>query len=184
MYGCFVRARCFANGWSRDCQSASPARRAKRISSACASIRCGWRSPRWSLGLALCLGRIGSGFPNQRDFEFNLLAGREASRRWAKPYSQDLRDRVIEAVKRAEMSRRAAACRYEISESVAIKWLERVERDGSREPVGHGGHRASKLMPHRDFLEAAPGREIRTSRFEALCTIAFRPSEGSKPTPR
>ena len=30
------------------------------------------------------------------------------------------------------MSRRAAARRHEISESVAIKWLERVERDGSR----------------------------------------------------
>ena len=44
----------------------------------------------------------------------------------AKPYSQDLRDRVIDAVKRGEMSRRAAASRYEISESVAIKWLERV----------------------------------------------------------
>lgn len=71
-----------------------------------------------------------------------------------KPYSQDLRDRVIDAVKRG-MSRRAAARHYEISESVAIKWLERVERDGSREPVGHGGHRPSKLMPHRDFLEAA-----------------------------
>jgi transposase len=56
---------------------------------------------------------------------------------------------------RGGMSRRAAARRYEISESVAIKWLERVERDGSRKPVGHGGHRASKLMPHRDFLEAA-----------------------------
>jgi transposase len=72
-----------------------------------------------------------------------------------KAYSQDLRDRVIEAVERGEMSRRAAARRYEISESVAIKWLERLERDGSREPVGHGGHRASKLMPHRGFLEAA-----------------------------
>jgi transposase len=72
-----------------------------------------------------------------------------------KPYSQDLRDRVIDAVERGAMSRRAAARRYEISESVAIKWLERLERDGSREPVGHGGHRASKLMPHRDFLQAA-----------------------------
>ena len=72
-----------------------------------------------------------------------------------KPYSQDLRDRVIDAVERGEMSRRAAARRYEISESVAIKWLERVERHGSREPIGHGGHRASKLMPHRAFLEAA-----------------------------
>ena len=72
-----------------------------------------------------------------------------------KPYSQDLRDRVIDAVERGEMSRRAAARRYAISESVAIKWLERVERHGSREPVGHGGHRASKLTPHRDFLQAA-----------------------------
>ena len=71
-----------------------------------------------------------------------------------KPYSQDLRDRVIDAVKRG-LSRRAAARHYEIRESLAIKWLERVERDGSREPVGHGGHRPSKLMPHRDFLEAA-----------------------------
>jgi transposase len=53
------------------------------------------------------------------------------------------------------MSRRAAARRYGISESVAIKWLERVERHGSREPVGHGGHRASKLMAHRGCLEAA-----------------------------
>ena len=42
-----------------------------------------------------------------------------------KPYSQDLRDRVIDAVERGGMSRRERARRYEISESVAIKWLER-----------------------------------------------------------
>jgi transposase len=40
-----------------------------------------------------------------------------------------LRDRVIDAVERGEMSRRAAARRYAISESVAITWLERVERE-------------------------------------------------------
>jgi transposase len=78
----------------------------------------------------------------------------------AKPYSQDLRDRVIEAVERGKMSRRAAGRHYAISESVAIKWLERLERQGSREPVGHGGHRASKLMPHRDFLKGRARREI------------------------
>ena len=100
----------------------------------------------------------------------------------AKAYSQDLRDRVIDAVERDEMSRRAAARRYAISESVAIKWLERVERDGSREPVGHGRHRASKLMPHRDFLDAVRAEKPDvTLRF---CAIAFRPSEGSKPTPQ
>ena len=46
----------------------------------------------------------------------------------AKPYSQDLRDRVIEAVERGKMSRRAAGRHYAISEFVAIKWLERLER--------------------------------------------------------
>ena len=85
-----------------------------------------------------------------------------------KPYSQDLRDRVIDAVERGKMSRRAAARRYEISESVAIKWLERVERDGSREPVGHGGHRASKLMPHRDFLRSCAPREAGHHASDAL----------------
>jgi transposase len=85
-----------------------------------------------------------------------------------KPYSQDLRDRVIDAVRKGAMSRRAAARRYEISESVAIKWLERVERDGSRAPVGHGGHRASKLMPHREFLEAARSEKSDIT-LQALC---------------
>ena len=66
------------------------------------------------------------------------------------------------------MSRRAAARRYEISESVAIKWLERVERDGSREPVGHGGHRAAKLMRRRDFLEAARAEKSDVT-LQALC---------------
>jgi transposase len=66
------------------------------------------------------------------------------------------------------VSRRAAAQRYEISESIAIKWLERVERDGSREPVGHGGHRPSKLMPHRAFLEAARAEKSDVT-LQALC---------------
>ena len=107
------------------------------------------------------------GFPNQRDFDSTCWLGR-GQQEMAKPYSQDLRDRVIDAVKRGEMSRRAAARRYEISESVAIKWLERVERDGSRAPVGHGGHRASKLMPHRDFLEAARAEKSDVT-LQALC---------------
>ena len=85
-----------------------------------------------------------------------------------KPYSQDLRDRVIEAVERGEMSRRAAARRYEISESAAVKWLGRFEQDGSRAPVGHGGHRPSKLMPHRGFIEAAR-REKPDATLQALC---------------
>jgi transposase len=86
----------------------------------------------------------------------------------AKPYSQDLRDRVIDAVEKGKMSRRAAARHYAVSESIAVKWLERVERHGSRAPVGHGGHRASKLKPHRDFLEAARAEKSDVT-LQALC---------------
>ena len=86
----------------------------------------------------------------------------------AKAYSQDLRNRVIDAVRSGQMSRRAAARHYAVSESVAVKWLERVERHGSRERVGHGGHRASKLMPHREFLEAARAEKSDVT-LQALC---------------
>lgn len=70
-------------------------------------------------------------------------------------YSQDLRDRVIDAVEREGMSRRAAARRFGVSESVAVKWLQRYENTGHRQPVGTGGHRPSTLKPHGDFIAAA-----------------------------
>ena len=71
-----------------------------------------------------------------------------------KMYSQDLRDRVIEAVERDGMSRRAAARRFGVADSTAIKWIQHVESRGSRKPVGTGGHRPSVLKPHHDFLMA------------------------------
>jgi transposase len=73
----------------------------------------------------------------------------------ASAYSQDLRNRVIDAVENEGMSRRAAARRFGVSESAAIKWLQRFEDTGHRRPVGTGGHRPSTLKPHRDFIEAA-----------------------------
>jgi transposase len=70
-------------------------------------------------------------------------------------YSQDLRERVIDAVAKEGMSRRAAARRFGVSESAAVKWLQRYEDTGHRQPVGTGGHRPSKLKPHCGFIEAA-----------------------------
>jgi transposase len=69
-----------------------------------------------------------------------------------KPYSQDLRDRVIEAVEDEGMSRRAAARRFGVSDSAAIKWLQRYRETGERAARQMGGHRPSKLAAHRDFL--------------------------------
>lgn len=70
-------------------------------------------------------------------------------------YSQDLRNRVIDAVEQEGMSRRAAARRFGVSESAAVKWLQRYEDTGQRQPIGTGGHRPSKLKPHRDFVVTA-----------------------------
>lgn len=69
-------------------------------------------------------------------------------------YSQDLRDRVIDAVELEGMSRRAAAGRFGVCVSSAIKWVQRYRRCGARGPVGTGGHRRSVLKPERDWLLA------------------------------
>ena len=50
----------------------------------------------------------------------------------ASAYSQDLCDRVIDAVVGGGMSRGAAAASFGVSESSAIKWVQRFERSGSR----------------------------------------------------
>jgi len=67
-------------------------------------------------------------------------------------YSQDLRDRVIDAVLIGGMSRRAAAIRFGVSESSAIKWVQRFERLGDRKIAGTGGHRRSEIKPHQTWI--------------------------------
>ena len=101
-----------------------------------------------------------------------------------KPYSQDLRDRVIDAVERGGMSRRAAARRYEISEFVAIKWLERFERTGlARAGQAWAAIVRPKLMPHREFLEAARAEKPDVTLAGPVRPPCW-PSAASRPTPR
>jgi transposase len=86
----------------------------------------------------------------------------------ASAYSQDLRDRVIDAVARGEMSRRAAAARFGVSESSAIKWVQRFERSGSRAASKMGGYLRPRLEPHREFLEALRAEKSDIT-LQALC---------------
>jgi transposase len=86
----------------------------------------------------------------------------------ASAYSQDLRDRVIDAVVRGEMSRRAAAARFGVSESSAIKWVQRFERSGSRAASKMGGYLRARLEPHREFLEALRAEKSDIT-LKALC---------------
>lgn len=72
----------------------------------------------------------------------------------ARPYSLDLRDRVVLAVKRDGLSRNAAARRFGIAISTAVLWLQRHRDTGSVAPGQKmGGHKPRKLIgEHRDWL--------------------------------
>src|SRR5246500_4022175 len=67
-----------------------------------------------------------------------------------KPYSVDLRARVIEDVETGA-SRREAAERYGISPSVVVIWVQRLEETGSVAAKPSGGS-ISPLERHAEFL--------------------------------
>jgi putative transposase len=69
-----------------------------------------------------------------------------------KPYSQDLRERVIAAVEDGELSRREAARRYRVSIASAVKWLQQYRRSGRLKARPMGGDRRSVLKPVRGWL--------------------------------
>jgi transposase len=75
------------------------------------------------------------------------------------PMSLDLRRRIVAAVERGS-SIRAAARRFAVSPSAAIKLMQRVRSTGSAAPARYGGHRRPLLGPHeaelRGLVEATP----------------------------
>ena len=69
----------------------------------------------------------------------------------ARAYSQDLRDRVIDAVL-AGLPARHAAARFGVGDATAIVWVRRARESGERTARKQGQPRRSKLDPHRDYL--------------------------------
>jgi putative transposase len=71
----------------------------------------------------------------------------------AKPYSMDLRNRVVQAVERDGLSCNQASVRYEVAVSTAIDWVNRFRQTGSVAPGQMGGHRPKKLVgEYREWL--------------------------------
>ena len=64
------------------------------------------------------------------------------------PYSQDLRQRVIGFMALGG-SARAAAMRFDVSVSSAIRWAQRWRAEGHARPRAMGGDRRSRLGEHR-----------------------------------
>ncbi len=61
-----------------------------------------------------------------------------------RPYSMDLRERVVAAIE-GGMSRRRAAAHFGVSYSVAIGWMKRLRETGSVAPGQMGGHKPKKI---------------------------------------
>lgn len=62
-----------------------------------------------------------------------------------KPYSMDLRERVVAAVEQEGMSRRQAAARFGVAISSAIRWAARFRKTGSAAPSKIGGYKPKTL---------------------------------------
>ena len=71
----------------------------------------------------------------------------------ARPYSMDLRERVVAMVERDGLSCHQAAAHFGVAASTAIKWLQRYRRTGSAKPGQMGGHKPKAISgKHRDWL--------------------------------
>ena len=66
----------------------------------------------------------------------------------SKPYSMDLRKRVVAAVE-GGLSRRQAAERFDVGVSTAIRWTRRARETGSAAAQSMGGDRRSLLVGDR-----------------------------------
>lgn len=70
-----------------------------------------------------------------------------------RPISTDLRERLVLVVEREGISARAAAARFGVSASSAIKWVRRYRETGSVTPGKIGGYKPNILSgPHGDWL--------------------------------
>jgi putative transposase len=70
-----------------------------------------------------------------------------------RPYSQDLRERVVAAVEEGRLSRRKAATQFALGISTVINWVRRSRETGSVLPGKIGGHRPKAIAgEHRTWL--------------------------------
>jgi len=73
----------------------------------------------------------------------------------SKPYSLDLRSRVVAAVETEGLSRNQAAARFGVAVSTAVHWVRRYRSTGNVSPSKVGGYKPRTLRgEHADWLIA------------------------------
>jgi transposase len=95
-----------------------------------------------------------------------------------KPYSEDLRERVIEAVE-AGATRHAAAAQFKVSISSAVRWVQRWRASGEIAAKPRGGS-ASPLEDHEAVLLALAGEQPELTLDEFCAVLLARQIETSR----
>src|SRR5919106_1176250 len=85
------------------------------------------------------------------------------------PYSQDLRQRIVDTVKRGDGSIRQVAERFLVSLSFVTRLLQLHRSSGSVEPRPHGGGNPAVLTPAdlerlREFIREQPDATLEECR--------------------
>jgi len=73
-----------------------------------------------------------------------------------RPYSQDLRERIVRAVE-GGLSRNAAAKRFDVSISFVVKLMQRWSTRGTLAPDQFGGWKKATLAAHQERVLALVG---------------------------
>jgi transposase len=96
----------------------------------------------------------------------------------ARPYSNDLRERVAAATATGRSCREVSRL-FDVSVASVVKWSQRQRATGSAAARSMGGHRKRLLEPHRalviERLKAVPDLTLK-----ALVAASW-PSAGSRP---
>lgn len=86
-----------------------------------------------------------------------------------KPYSPDLRERVLAAVRNSEQSQAQVAKQFKIHLSTLEKWLRRQRETRRTTALPHGGGRRRTLRECAAFLRRAVKKQPDVT-LEELCT--------------
>lgn len=99
-----------------------------------------------------------------------------------KPYSQDLRNRVIATVNEHKLSQAQTAAMFHIGQSTLEKWIRRYRETGSCVAFPHGGGNPRALAGCETFLKAQVKKQPDASLGELCDQVAARKGVQANPS--
>ncbi len=88
-----------------------------------------------------------------------------------RPYSEDLRERIVRAVE-GGMSRNAAAKHFDVAVSTVVKLLQRWTATGSVRADQYGGWKKASLAVHEDRIRALVAEKCDITLKELVARLA------------